>query len=436
MPIVNGKYKNPGWVNGTRPPINAQNLNDISNTLEKLDLEGSSGKRTVRFVVGTSTSGWTAADCDYLCDGTADDVEINAALTTALQKGGGEVRLLAGDYNISQTVFVHPFTCLRGNGIDITTLVPQGDDFQGTVPATVNCMGEMADLTIQRTMADEDLFLISTIDAGSAKVTRTKLQGKNGIFNTGQPLLVHGCDFNATTCLKVSVSTNRVSALYCTNNEFSGNNSISIDVNVAVSASLLNLFFAENFGQGVSIIANGLGYGSIISNNQLGKLTLGGGTARCLVSGNTFLGTSEVAISLDNTTKNNVVMGNSLQGVVGDPTYVHTIQDNGVGNIVQFNSDDAGGGGVASFNGRTGAVTPESGDYTATQVGARPDTWTPTASDVGAVPTSRTVNGKPLTSNITLTADDVGAITGTYGTADLTPGTSPLTTGNYYFMYE
>ena len=45
----------------------------------------------------------------------------------------------------------------------------------------------------------------------------------------------------------------------------------------------------------------------------------------------------------------------------------------------------------------------------ASDVGARPDTWTPTASDVGAVPTSRTVNGKALSSNITLTAGDVNA---------------------------
>ncbi len=40
--------------------------------------------------------------------------------------------------------------------------------------------------------------------------------------------------------------------------------------------------------------------------------------------------------------------------------------------------------GVSSFNGRTGAVAPSSGDYTAAMVGARPDTWTPTAADVGA----------------------------------------------------
>lgn len=71
--------------------------------------------------------------------------------------------------------------------------------------------------------------------------------------------------------------------------------------------------------------------------------------------------------------------------------------------------EDAPDTGVTSFNGRTGAVVPASGDYTADQVGARPSTWTPSASDVGAVPTSRTVNGKALSQDINLTADNVGA---------------------------
>lgn len=48
--------------------------------------------------------------------------------------------------------------------------------------------------------------------------------------------------------------------------------------------------------------------------------------------------------------------------------------------------EDAPDTGVTSFNGRTGAVVPASGDYTADQVGARPSTWTPSASDVGAMP--------------------------------------------------
>lgn len=35
MPIVSGKYVNPGWLNKTVPAINATNLNDISDALEK-----------------------------------------------------------------------------------------------------------------------------------------------------------------------------------------------------------------------------------------------------------------------------------------------------------------------------------------------------------------------------------------------------------------
>ncbi len=44
-----------------------------------------------------------------------------------------------------------------------------------------------------------------------------------------------------------------------------------------------------------------------------------------------------------------------------------------------------------------------------------------TASEVGAVPTSRTVNGKALSGNITLNASDVGAL----------PNTTTLFSGNY-----
>ena len=75
---------------------------------------------------------------------------------------------------------------------------------------------------------------------------------------------------------------------------------------------------------------------------------------------------------------------------------------------------DAPETGVTTFNGRTGAVTPQSGDYTAEMVGARPSTWTPSAADVGAVPTTRTVNGQALSADISLTASDVGARASTW----------------------
>lgn len=71
---------------------------------------------------------------------------------------------------------------------------------------------------------------------------------------------------------------------------------------------------------------------------------------------------------------------------------------------------------VTSVNGKTGAVKLGASD-----VGAVPTTRTVnkkalsanitlSAADVGAVPTSRTVNGKALSSNITLSAGDVSAL--------------------------
>lgn len=76
----------------------------------------SEGKRVTRFTVGTSTSGWTTADCDYLCDGTSDNVEINAAIQ-ALPADGGEIIILDGTYNIATAIAMNKQNVkLYGNG--------------------------------------------------------------------------------------------------------------------------------------------------------------------------------------------------------------------------------------------------------------------------------------------------------------------------------
>ena len=56
MPITDGKYKNPGWVNNQKPAINAAELNAISTTLENLDAGGSG--------VGRSMAGETVTLAD------------------------------------------------------------------------------------------------------------------------------------------------------------------------------------------------------------------------------------------------------------------------------------------------------------------------------------------------------------------------------------
>lgn len=93
-----------------------------------LFVEPAGGKRTCRLVVGTSTAGWTNKDCDYLCDGTADDVEINAAIQ-ALPNNGGEVIILDGIYNITKPIGLNKNNInFKGNGIS-TEFIRQ---FNGT----------------------------------------------------------------------------------------------------------------------------------------------------------------------------------------------------------------------------------------------------------------------------------------------------------------
>lgn len=82
------------------------------NTISE-SFDGVSGKRTCRFVVGSSTAGWTQADCDYLCDGVDDQVEMTAALHALMELGGGEITILAGEYNLAGLDF---FSNLEGVG--------------------------------------------------------------------------------------------------------------------------------------------------------------------------------------------------------------------------------------------------------------------------------------------------------------------------------
>lgn len=74
------------------------------------------GKRTVKYVVGTTAAGHKATDCDYLCTGADDQVVINRALS-ALPSTGGTVYLLDGTYNTTGDITLSKTgTTLTGGG--------------------------------------------------------------------------------------------------------------------------------------------------------------------------------------------------------------------------------------------------------------------------------------------------------------------------------
>jgi len=72
--------------------------------------------RSATFVVAANDSSTLSKyQADYLCDGTADEVQINAALT-ALPSTGGTVVLMEGAYRISAPIVLVKNSALRGVG--------------------------------------------------------------------------------------------------------------------------------------------------------------------------------------------------------------------------------------------------------------------------------------------------------------------------------
>ena len=160
----------------------------------------SSGKRVCRLVVGTSTSGWTTSDCDYLCDGTADDVEINAAIQ-ALPSTGGEIVILDGTYNITATIAMNKDnTKLSGNGA-----------------ATI----------LKRMWDSSTIEGIITINAanGGCCVENLQIDGNNATYssNNNSGIYLNGSDNNTITGNTCNNNRRGIFVYESSNNTITGN---------------------------------------------------------------------------------------------------------------------------------------------------------------------------------------------------------------------
>src|SRR5437868_4379170 len=76
----------------------------------------------------SATVGPVGSLADYICDGVADDVELNAAVAAVNSAGGGTVRIRAGTYNLTADVSIKQksYITICGEGMEITKLVGAG----------------------------------------------------------------------------------------------------------------------------------------------------------------------------------------------------------------------------------------------------------------------------------------------------------------------
>lgn len=93
------------------------------------------GQRSTTIVIAandTSTAGKGSAD--YLCDGTADDVQIQAAVDEldTLPQRGGRIILLEGDYNLSATIDIDVANGVTIEGLGAYATRLNGSDTRAT----------------------------------------------------------------------------------------------------------------------------------------------------------------------------------------------------------------------------------------------------------------------------------------------------------------
>lgn len=265
----------------------------------------STGKRTARFSIGTSTNGWTANDCDYLCDGTDDQVEINAAIQ-ALPSGGGEIVILDGTYNISATILVNrDNVSLIGNGRN-TQLKrnwnSNNDEGIVTLNADYCSIKEIYFYGTRLTSYSHNIYVKYSnyciinnnyTYSGESYILLTNSQyntisSNNGRFGYNGIVLTNTSSFN-------TIDNNIVDKIETnTNSNFniiSNNKSIGTTTSSITILSANNTITGNNFSDGFT----GIRLWSNATNN--------------LVSGNTFCN-NDYGISLSNHSSNNTVIGN------------------------------------------------------------------------------------------------------------------------------
>ena len=314
-----GDYVKNTYINNSAPGISAARLNNNENKTDELDIAStaqaaaiavvnnivSTKKRTARFTIGTSTSGWTASDCDYLCDGTADQVEINAAIT-ALPAAGGEIVILDGTYNITAKISVTKSNVtLSGNG-NATVLKRMYDST--SIEGIINVE------------SSKNYCKIKDFYIDGNKVTYTSTNNAGIYLFTSNNNIVTGntCNNNKYGMYLKSISNNIITGNNCNDNNANGiylitssnnntvtnNNCTNNDSGIYVYGSSNNIITGNNCNDNN---ANGIYINSSSNNNA--------------VTGNTCNNnTCGVRVDWSN---NNTITGNSCMrgtGTTGDYT--------------------------------------------------------------------------------------------------------------------
>ena len=225
--------------------------------------------KTVRYVIGTSTNGWTESDCDYLCDGVDDQVEINAAIQ-ALPSTGGEIKILDGTYNITANISMNKDNVkLSGNGTS-TILKAMWDS--SISDSVINITASNGGCIVKNLNIDGNKDLYSTSENYGIYLSNTSNNTienntcNNNICGIGLSYSLNNfiknniCNYNKNYGINLSSSDEN----FITNN-ISCNNNYGMRFSTSDNINVISNICNENTNSGMYI--GSCHYSNIIGNN-------------------------------------------------------------------------------------------------------------------------------------------------------------------------
>lgn len=97
----------------TKDQVGLSNIDDTADSDKPISTAAQTALAAKAYKT-TLTVGPSGSQADYVCDGTADNVQIQAAIDAANTAGGGEVVLLQGQFNLTSSILMKSAVNLRG----------------------------------------------------------------------------------------------------------------------------------------------------------------------------------------------------------------------------------------------------------------------------------------------------------------------------------
>jgi len=363
-----------------------QEVGEVSQALDAHKADGASHSKTARFVIGTSTAGWTAKDCDYLCDGTNDQEEIIQALN-ALPANGGEVVILDGTYNITASINVPKNNVsLRGNGnatilkrMYNSTNADSGPTARGLITLNEKSGCKIQGLQIDGNKAtytasyNYGIYLYSSSD--NTITSNTCNNNGKGIYlsSSGNNTVTDNTCSNNEEGIYLDLSNNNtITGNACNNNNYNGIFLYSSSNNMVTCNTCNNNYYGiflysssnntvtcntcNNGNNGIRLYSssNNMVTGNTCNNNYYGIHLYS--SSNNTITGNTC-NNNDCGINLDSSS-NNTVTGNTCIRGTGQPSdYTanqHTILLSGTGNDYNLISSNNCMGKAVVINDGTG----------------------------------------------------------------------------------